>query len=196
LLTTLESLVAGTALHVPPTDEDARKAHAFERGDVRPTNLAPVILPDGNLGWMPWGLSVTWQNQPVINARAETLDEKPTFRPLLQQRCLVPATAYFEWRTEGKLKFKNRITASNTDVFTFAGLFSDGKFTIVTCAPTPSIAHIHDRMPVILEGNARKYWLDTNQTFAVVKNLLCPFTGGLNADEATPPLARQGAFAF
>ena len=63
--------------------------------------------PVGRL--LGWGLGVDWTAKPLINARAETLAEKRTFRPLLERRCLVPATAYFEWRKDGKARHKNRI---------------------------------------------------------------------------------------
>jgi putative SOS response-associated peptidase YedK len=194
LLTNLDSIIAGIALHVPPIDEQARQPRAFERGEIRPTNLAPVVLQDRTLAWLPWGLVVDWQNQPVINARAETLDSKPTFRPLLNQRCLVPASAYFEWRAVGKDKIKTRIRAENT-VLAFAGLIGDGRFTIITCAPAAVIAHIHDRMPVILDRAAQEAWL-ADGPYTEVKAMLAPFGGRLIFEEFAPPPKRQGAFAF
>jgi putative SOS response-associated peptidase YedK len=194
LETTLETIVDDFALNVPPTDEQAHQPRAFNRGEIRPTNLAPVVLQNRTLAWLPWGLAVDWQNQPVINARAETLDSKPTFRPLLQQRCLVPATAYFEWRVAGKDKIKTRIRAEN-NVLAFAGLIGDGRFTIITCAPAPAIAHIHDRMPVILDRAGQDAWL-ANRHYTEVKAVLAPFGGRLTFEELAPPPKRQGAFAF
>jgi putative SOS response-associated peptidase YedK len=193
LLTTFESVVAGLALRVPPDDEQTHRPRAFERGEVRPTNLAPVVMPDRSLAWLPWGLAVEWQNQPVINARAETLESKPTFRPLLNQRCLVPASAYFEWRAAGKEKIKTRIK-TNEEVFAFAGLIGAGRFTIVTCAPAAPIAHIHDRMPVILDTAAQDAWLST-KPFAEVKSVLRPYSGELSFEELLAP-KRQGELAL
>jgi putative SOS response-associated peptidase YedK len=193
LLTTLESVVAGLALRIPPNDEQARRPRAFERGEVRPTNLAPVVMPDRSVGWLPWGLAVEWQNQPVINARSETLDSKPTFRPLLNQRCLVPATAYFEWRAAGRDKIKTRIRTDG-EVFAFAGLVGAGRFTIATCTSAASITHIHDRMPVILDRAAQALWLSA-QPFAEVKHVLQPYTQGLTFEELIAP-KRQGELAL
>jgi len=198
LLTTFESVVAGLALRIPPDDEQARRPralepHVFKRGEVRPTNLAPIVMPDRSMDWLPWGLAVDWQNQPVINARSETLDVKPTFRPLLNQRCLVPASAYFEWRAAGRDKIKTRICAES-DVFAFAGLIGAGRFTIVTCSPAPSIGHIHDRMPVILDAAAQALWLSA-RPFAEVKNVLQPYSAKLSFEELVAP-KRQGELAL
>ncbi len=195
LLTTLEGIAAGVVLRTPPTDDQVHKARAFERGEVRPTNLAPIITPDRTLAWIPWGLAVDWQNQPVINARAETLGSKPTFQPLLNRRCLVPASAYFEWRVTGREKIKTRIRADYSNVFTFAGLLSDNRFLIITCAPAPAIANIHDRMPVILDRAGQDLWL-SDQPYSEVKSVLAPFGGDLAFEEITPPPKRQGVLAF
>jgi putative SOS response-associated peptidase YedK len=195
LLTTLESIVAGVALRFPPTDEQAQHFHTFARGEVRPTNLAPIIMQSHTLAFMPWGLAVDWQSQPVINARAESLGSKPTFKPLLNQRCLVPASAYFEWRAAGKMKIKTRIRAGHAHVMMFAGLIGDGRFTIVTCAPAPIIAHIHDRMPMVLDRAAQELWL-SDRAYNDVKSVLVPFGGDLAFEEFTPPPHRQGELAF
>ena len=81
--------------------------------DMRPTDQALIIDGTGPR-LMRWGLTVTWDKKPLINARAETLAEKPTFRPLLEQRCLVPMTAYLEWRkADDGSKRKNRIAPAD-----------------------------------------------------------------------------------
>ncbi len=195
LETSIHSIVAGLALNVPATAAQAHQARAFQRGEIRPTNLAPIILPGRTLAWLPWGLSVDWQNQPVINARSETLHTKPTFKPLLNRRCLVPATAYVEWRAAGKLKIKTRIRVDNADVFAFAGLVGDGRFTVVTCTPSTSIAHIHDRMPVILDRAAQDLWL-SDRPYDEVKSVLASYGGTLTFEEQAPPPQRQGELAF
>lgn len=193
VLTDLESIVAGEAVRVPPTDEQLR---TFAPGEIRPTNLAPVILPGGMLAIMPWGLHVDWQSQPVINARAETLERKPTFNPLLSQRCVVPMSAYFEWRKAGPAKIKTRIHLAPDDHFACAGLVGDGRFTIITCAPAAAIAHIHDRMPVILDRFAQQTWLNINRSYADVKDVLEPYAGKLVFEEIAPPPHRQGELAL
>ncbi len=157
---------------------------------IRPTDRA-MIIAGGDGGrrrarMQEWGLSVSWDSKPLINARAETLEDKPTFRPLLRNRCLVPATAYFEWRREGCRRLKNRIAPEDNGLFAFAGLVDGGRFTIITCAPGPAIAHVHDRMPVILARNGEAAWLDPGLPFVRVKPLLVPFPA-MAADEDAPP---------
>jgi len=168
--------------------------------EFRPTDQAMVITGNKNgelqARLMGWGLEADWDNKPIINARAETLTQKKTFQPLLQTRCLVPATGYFEWRKSGQTKLKNRISVEDTPVFAFAGLFTsrvDGeKFTIITCPPTPAIAHIHDRMPVILNHDALGPWVDPDKSFGDVVNYLTSYEERpLNAIEDTPPPPRQ-----
>ena len=160
------------------------------KGEMRPTDQALVVGQHGAV-LLPWGLSTDWSNQPLINARSETLAEKATFTPLLEQRCLVPMTAYFEWRKDGGAKLKNTIQPRNLDLAAFAGLTNGEAFTIATCSPAPSIAHIHNRMPVILSGDEAVTWADPSQRFDRVKVLLRPFEGDLQAEEDIPPPPAQ-----
>ena len=162
----------------------------------RPTDQALVITTndnhEGEARLLGWGLRVKWDKQPIINARVETVSQKKTFQPLLQARCLVPVTAYFEWRQSGRAKLKNRITLKDSPVFAFAGLSDGENFTIITCPPSPAIAHIHDRMPVILGGDSLTPWIDPGLSFGDVENCLTPYKEfPLNADEETPGAPRQ-----
>jgi len=164
--------------------------------ELRPTDLSLVIDRrnggDATPRLLTWGLSIDWDAKPLINARAETLSQKKTFRGLLENRCLVPATAYFEWRKDAGAKYKNRIETADEDIFAFAGIMEGDRFTIVTCAPVPTIAHIHNRMPVILDRSAEAPWIDPNVPFADVSGLLIPYPSApLKADEETPPPPRQ-----
>lgn len=158
--------------------------------EIRPTDAALIVSGDTAL-MQPWGLSVDWTKQPMINARAETLTEKPTFRPLLEKRCLVPATAYFEWRTDetGK-KRKNRIFAPESPVFAMAGLTDGERFTVVTCTPSDDVAHIHSRMPVILRAETTEVW-NSNTPFSEVAAALTPYAAPLSGEEETPPPPAQ-----
>jgi len=149
---------------------------------LRPTDLAPVITSLGMASMIAWGIPAPWDGKPLINARGETLREKKTFQPLLEKRCLVPASAYFEWRNDGRRKHKNRISPDE-DLFAFAGLTDGTHFTIVTCAPAEQIAHIHGRMPVILNRATERQWLDHSLPFDAVAPLLKPFEASIEADE-------------
>lgn len=143
-------------------------------GIRRPTDPLIVILPGHKPVLRRWGLSVATLNAPLINARAETLDQKPTFRPLLERRCLIPATSWFEWRKDGAVKHKTRITLPDHQPVLFAGLENGTEAVIITCAPAPLIAHIHDRMPAVIGPNHIAGWLDPANRFDTVHHMLGP----------------------
>ncbi len=155
--------------------EDADQA-AFESlsGIRRPTDPVIVILPGQKAASRRWGLSVSTLNAPLINARAETLDQKPTFRPLLDRRCLIPATSWFEWRKDGRVKHKTRITLPDHQPVLFAGLENGREAVIITCAPAQAISHIHDRMPAVIGPNHIAGWLDPVNGFDAVRHMLGP----------------------
>jgi len=161
--------------------------------DMRPTDQALIIDGTGPR-LMRWGFTVTWDKKPLINARAETLAEKPTFRPLLERRCLVPMTAYLEWRkADDGSKRRNRIAPAADGPAAFAGLSDGEAFTIVTCAPAPTIAHIHNRMPVILDDAGTDTWLKA-PSFADARSVLHPFAGDLVYEEQMPERAQGELF--
>lgn len=132
-------------------------AHAAMKvGEIFPTNVVPVLGADG-AALMKWGYS-GYKNR-VINARSETAIEKPMFRKsLLERRCLIPASGYFEWQrtpSGGKTKQKYALYQPGKPTF-MAGLWRQEQgeelpvFVILTREAGAGIAHIHDRMPVIL----------------------------------------------
>jgi putative SOS response-associated peptidase YedK len=119
---------------------------------------------------MRWGLVPWWAKDQsignkLINARAETLTEKASFKRLLGlRRCLVPANAFYEWRKEGKQKTPMLIRLKGDETFAFAGLWEtwrkpDGNllesFTIITCAPNELTKTIHDRVVRVLSRHRR-----------------------------------------
>jgi putative SOS response-associated peptidase YedK len=156
-----------------------------------------------SLRTMRWGLIPSWAKDPavgnrMINARAETLAEKPSFRDALRRRrCLVLADGFYEWRKEGARKTPLWIHPAGGGVLAFAGLWEiwtspDGEVvescTIVTTKAGPPIASFHERMPVILPPEAWDRWLDPAPadpgSFA---GLLVPCPPGLLAvREASP----------
>ncbi len=144
-----------------------------------PTQSLPVVRlgPQGReLVLMRWGLVPAWSAGPeqmkisTINARAETVADKPTFRAAFRsRRCLVPADGFYEWKTEGKRKRPYRFTLTDGRPFAFAGLWERwlGKtgetldsFTIIVTNANPLVKPIHDRMPVILPPESWGPWLD------------------------------------
>ncbi|MCW8916948.1 MAG: SOS response-associated peptidase [Magnetovibrio sp.] len=156
--------------------------------EMRPTDrILTIDSESGNVRGrlLGWGLKVDWDTRPLINARAESLSEKPTFRALLNRRCLVPATAYFEWqRPKGGPKQKMRIHPNDQCLFAMAGLIgTDGdSVTIITCPPSPSIANIHDRMPVILHPEDEAAWIAPDVPFSDMAPKLISYALQLSAD--------------
>ncbi|MTV49135.1 hypothetical protein GJ688_09095 [Heliobacillus mobilis] len=122
-----------------------------------------------------WGLLPRWAKDirigySMINARAETLREKPAFKDLLlSQRCLIPADGFYEWRQAGKSKIPYHFSLQSRNVFAFAGLWSSWwsptgetihSCTIITTKPNELVSSVHDRMPVILPIEKCPIWLD------------------------------------
>jgi putative SOS response-associated peptidase YedK len=138
-----------------------------------------------------WGLVPSWaQDEKIgykmINARAETLTEKPAFRRLIERkRCLIPADGFYECKQTEKGKQPMRITMKNGEPFGFAGLYdtwaaSDGRkvstCTIITTQPNELVADIHDRMPVILRQEDEDLWLDRERFDPdLLRSLLVPY---------------------
>jgi len=127
-----------------------------------------------------WGLIPSWSKDPkignrLINARAETLAEKPSFRnAFIRRRCLIPATGFYEWQKQpdGKTKIPMLIRLSSGQPFAFAGLWEhwgspEGdeieSCTIITTEPNSLMATIHNRMPVILPQEHYESWLEPQE---------------------------------
>jgi putative SOS response-associated peptidase YedK len=160
----------------------------------RPTDQALVIGMNKQPMIADWGFEVDWDTKPLINARSETLTEKKSFQPHLETRCIVPATGYSEWRKKDGKKLKNSIYPSDQPLFSMAGLIKNNTFTIITCQPSPEIAHIHNRMPVVLTPEGEKSWLHPSNTFKTSSQHLAPYDRGqmtANEDQPLPP--RQGS---
>lgn len=171
--------------------------------DLKPRyNIAPsqqvatIIQPtQREFRWMRWGLIPSWAKDPkignkLINARAETLAEKPSFRNAFKRRrCLIIADGFYEWQKLEKRKQPYYIKMQDGNPFAFAGLWESWKSpqgeeivscTIVTTAANSLMEPIHDRMPVILSPDECDRWLDSSASEAqVLKNLLKPY----NSDE-------------
>ena len=183
----LQELLPGFELRVTPEP----------RYNVAPTQVVPVAFNDERVVRpAKWGLVPRWAKDPsigsrMINARAESVHEKPSYRePLARRRCLVPVTGFYEWSTlEGApKKTPHLIRVAGGRPFALAGLWDEWSsaegpvrtFTIVTTAANPAIAPLHDRMPVILPREAWDAWMDAGPKPAQeLLPLLVPFAGDL-----------------
>lgn len=139
----------------------------IKTGEVFPTNIAPVLSPKGELTAMRWGFPKFDGKGDIINARSETANEKNLFRrPMMEGRCLIPASWYFEWEKRGKKKIKYSLAATDNRPVWMAGLSRvDHKtgeflFVILTRPAWEDILFIHDRMPVILPKSCHDEWLN------------------------------------
>ena len=158
--------------------------------NIAPSAEIPVIRyhPDREPAVCHWGFIPHWVKEPVlkpINARAETLTEKPYFRDAFRQRCcLIPANGYYEWRVEAGRKQPYFIRMKGADLFSFAGVWSswqgpDGPVescVIITTAAKEELVEIHDRMPAIIEPDNYDAWLNEGD-----EALLRPDAGGMEA---------------
>lgn len=149
------------------------------RYNIAPMQVAPVVpnRAPRQVGWLRWGLIPSWAKDGriasrLINARAETITERPAFREAFRRRrCLVLADGFYEWRREGRQRIPFYVRRRDRRVFAFAGLWETWRspeggiletFAIITTAANAVVAPIHDRMPVILPRDAYDPWLTTS----------------------------------
>lgn len=184
------------------------------RYNIAPTQIVPVVVGGQGraLRLMRWGLVPSWAkeqsiSQKMINARAETLTEKSSFKRLLfSRRCIIPATGFYEWKKDGGRKLPLHFRLKSGGLFGFAGLwdrwkYPDGEgrdlesFTIITTSPNELLRQVHHRMPVILprEGEAR--WVDPGLKGAgELLSMLKPFPFEEMEGYPVTPLVNSPAF--
>lgn len=162
--------------------------------NIAPSQQVIAIINDGSrnrLGQLRWGLIPPWAKDEkigykTINARGETVAEKPSFRNAYRKkRCILPADSFYEWQRDGKNKTPINIKLKDGGLFGLAGLWEswkspDGKLihscTVVTTESNELMKPIHDRMPVILKPESEGIWLNPNiQEPDVLNQLIKPF---------------------
>ena len=179
----------------------ARQLELVAQFNVAPSERMPVVraTDDGNeLVLMRWGLIPFWAKDPdigahTVNARAEGLEARPSFRePFRQRRCLVPASGFFEWRRTPRGKQPYYVTLKDGGLFAFAGLWDRWQrpktkqtvesFTVITTPANSLFAPLHDRMPAILPRAHEPAWLDPEQHDPRrLRELLVPYPAELMA---------------
>ncbi len=170
------------------------------RYNIAPTQLAPVITNEHphELSFFRWGLIPSWAKEEaignkMINARADGIADKPSYRSAFKRRrCIVPASGFYEWQKgAGKTKTPMYIQVKDQDVFAIAGLWevwhnANGDqidtFTIITTDANAFMQPIHDRMPVILHKKDYEQWLDPKE---VPASTLLPLLKPFDADQMT-----------
>ena len=138
-------------------------------GDICPSQVAPVLVSRGEkiVGeFQQWGLPGFRGRQQIINARAETVTEKPMFRRSIAfQRCVIPATGFYEWDAD-KRRYLFRMPA-RTELYMAAlyGVFGgEARYCILTTQANASVAPVHHRMPLVLRAQEVRPWLEDEQT--------------------------------
>lgn len=163
------------------------------RYNIAPSQSVIAVINNEGLsimGLLTWGLIPSWSKEKspykMINARAETLAVKPSFKNLFKnRRCLIPADGFYEWKKENDKKSPYRIKMKDSKLFAMAGLW-DGwvspagetiyTCTIVTTEANELIKPIHNRMPLILPREKEQLWLDsTIDAFNVFTDILKPY---------------------
>jgi putative SOS response-associated peptidase YedK len=165
------------------------------RYNIAPMQTSPIVIAEDGaraLHLARWGLVPSWSRDlspgaGMINAPAETLEEKPAYKKAFDsQRCLIPANGFYEWQTRGTKKQPYKIAVRNGTLIAFAGLWErwapEGgepvmTFTIVTTRASKLVSEVHDRMPVIVAPTDHQRWLTAPA--ATAKRLLVPFAAGL-----------------
>ena len=179
--------------------DDVELKNRFPNHDVTPfleakvTNFTPTmempIIIENQVVNMKWGLIPSWsQNKSfaknLINARCETLLEKPSFKNLVNtQRCIVPSNGFYEWDPVSKLPYF--VKPADSSLMNFCGLHTlwmdenrrpVNTFTIITTKSNQVMSEIHHRMPVILEQGSEKKWLSRSNNFTAVQSLVKPIS--------------------
>ncbi len=167
-----------------------------ENYNVAPSLHMPVIVQQGDqrkIDRYRWGLIPFWAKEinsgySMINARAETLEQKKSYaRPFKSKRCVVPVNGFYEWKEAGGEKIPHYITQKRSELMNFAGLYEEWKpqkegestirsFTIITTDANEPVSELHDRMPAMLLDEELDIWLDPNhQDTTSLKDLLRPW---------------------
>jgi len=165
------------------------------RYNIAPSQMVAAVrlLPGRNLrglDMLRWGLIPSWAKDmkigyKMINARRETLAQKPSFRTAFKKRrCLIAADGFYEWKHAGKTKQPFFVQLKNRSVFAFAGLWESWRSpeggmvescTIITTSPNELIREIHDRMPVILHPDQYDAWLQSSTPEHSLEQILRPY---------------------
>lgn len=164
------------------------------RYNISPGEKVLSIITDGTInktGYLDWKFSPPWSTNDndgykFINARSETIFEKPTFKKsFMQKRCLIIVDSFFEWKKEGKEKIPFRFYRENNEIFTLAGIWTvntnkspEGKKTyglsVITTEANNLMKPIHSRMPVIIKPDDVSKWLDIKTPVEELIRLMKP----------------------
>lgn len=158
------------------------------RYNVAPRQKVLAIIHDGKnyrVGLLRWGFIPHFSDMEIINAKGETLEEKPSFKDAFQKRrCVILADGFYEWKKVDNKKIPFHFTVDNRIIFPIAGLYNvktldDGTklstCLIITTKANQIVSEVHDRMPVILTEEEKSMWLNPHNDINKIKSLLTPY---------------------
>ncbi|HUF75997.1 MAG TPA: SOS response-associated peptidase [Longimicrobiales bacterium] len=179
------------------------------RYNIAPSQDVPVVAEDRHgrrVGLLTWGLVPGWADEPgagIINARGESVADKPSFREAFERRrCLVPADGFYEWRKEGGSKIPYWIHPPGGGLISFAGIWerwgragAEPRHTlaIITTNASEDVAEVHDRMPVVVAPPDRGRWLARSSEHEELIALLRPAPRGSLARRQVSPRVNRPA---
>lgn len=131
----------------------------FPKGDVFPSQTFPVITRDNTLIPLKWGLNIKGVNKKLINARFESLFNKPIYKNMFSRRCLIIANSFYEWDDKTKVKYK---ISGESSFITLGGICSGESFLIITKEANSYMKNIHNRMPLIIKKGEEANFLSDN----------------------------------
>jgi putative SOS response-associated peptidase YedK len=158
--------------------DKAAQGLRYPRYNIPPTTHHPLVTSDrpeelvvGHWGYLPaWAADSKKKMHEVINARVESVYERPYFKGAIQQhRCLIPVTGFFEWHREGTHKTPYRFYRDSEKIFSIGGIYAVTKdekggeiphWAILTTEANSLMRPVHDRMPVVIEEKDEKEWID------------------------------------
>lgn len=184
------------------------KVTEYNVGDFYPSKKAPIILDEESktITLAKWGFSNSNNKKVVINARSETITEKPMFKnAILGSRCVIPANLFYEWKDEGnRKKTKYKIRFYDNDLILLGGIYrisydtnqrEQMSFVIITTEAEGDIKAIHHRMPLIINNDELDLWINKNTSTRLVKQILKSNTGNkLKIEKCEAGITRKDKF--
>lgn len=162
-----------------------REVDDYHKGDKFPSQEALIVAEDGgpSLKSAKWGFPLAPKGKLVINARSESIKERPMFKDAFHtSRCIIPASLFYEWKDEGaNNKVKYNIYSTDKKITSLGGLYKftlndKGKkelsFVIMTTEANSYMSQVHSRMPLIIEDDAVDYWLDKGSSSSILDEIV------------------------
>lgn len=160
------------------------------RYNISPTSITPILTEEHAeaITHGHWGYRPSWAKEPgkakeVINARSETVFEKPYFKSsILTRRCLIPVTGFFEWKRVGEKKTPYRFHMDG-EIFSLGGIYTEvadkngvvlPHYAIITTGPNAIMEDVHDRTPVIIDAEREQEWIDESLDEYAIAALCVP----------------------